>query len=89
MLEMIDQTLDLVFRQGGRPDASQTKYVQKLLHIMDYNKPYTAEQLLSALGLRSRANLRKNYLVPALEAGLVVMGIPDKPTSRNQTCIKK
>ena len=89
MLEMIDQTLDLVIRQGGEPDASQTKYVQKLLHIMDYNKPYTAEQLLSALGLRSRANLRKNYLVPALEAGLIVMGIPDKPTSRNQTYIKK
>ena len=41
------------------------------------------------LGLKSRDNFRKLYLTPALEMGLIVMGLPDKPTSRNQTYIRK
>ena len=45
--------------------------------------------LLALLGLKSKEALRKNYLGPALEFGLVIMSNPDKPTSRNQTYIKK
>ena len=41
------------------------------------------------LGLKSKETLRKNYINPALEAGLIVMGLPDKPTSRNQVYIRK
>jgi hypothetical protein len=44
---------------------------------------------MEKLGLKSRANFRKLYLIPALERNLIDMGIPDKPTSRNQTYIKK
>lgn len=36
------------------------------------------------LGLSDRENFRQNYLQPAIEAGLVALTIPDKPTSRNQ-----
>ena len=39
--------------------------------------------------MKSRNNFRKLYLLPALEQGLIVMGSPDKPTSRNQTYIRK
>ena len=36
------------------------------------------------LGLSNRDYFRKSYLQPAIEAGLVALTIPDKPTSRNQ-----
>ena len=48
-----------------------------------------AAQLMARLHLRSKDSFRKHYLLPALEKGLIVMSIPDKPTSRNQTYIKK
>ena len=51
--------------------------------------PYSATQLMEKLGLKSRANFRKLYLVPALEKNLIAMGIPDKPTTRKQTYIRK
>lgn len=88
MLDKINITLDNALQQIGRNDASLPKTVQKLLERMEYNEPYTMEELLERTGLKSRSSLRKNYLVPAIEKGLIVMGIPDKPTSRNQTYIK-
>ncbi len=42
------------------------------------------KSLQEALGLRSDANFRTLYLVPALEAGLLEMTIPDKPKSSRQ-----
>ncbi len=89
MLEKINQTLDQALQQIRKESAFRSRYVQKLLDVMEYDVPYTGEQLLTFLGLKSKANLRKNYLIPALAEGLIVMGIPDKPTSRNQTYIKK
>ena len=65
------------------------RQVQKLLSVMEYDVPYTTAQLMDMLGLNSRANFRKLYLDPALENNLIVMGIPDKPTSRNQNYIRK
>ncbi len=63
--------------------------VRHLLDVMEYDTPYTAAQIMTALGLKSKENLRKLYIGPALEMGLIVMGLPDKPTSRNQTYRKK
>ena len=51
--------------------------------------PYTGAQLMRKLELKSRENFRKLYLVPALERSLIIMSIPDKPTSRNQSYIRK
>ena len=87
MLQMIDRTLDQALLQAAGI-AYLSPQVQKLLEVMEYDEPYTSGQLLSLLGLRSRENLRKLYLKPALENGLIRLGIPDKPTSRNQTYIK-
>lgn len=41
-------------------------------------------ELLAALLLTDRKNLRTSYLQPALDAGLIEMTLPDKPTSRHQ-----
>lgn len=44
----------------------------------------TRQQLKEALGLRDDEHFRKAYLLPALDAGLVEMTIPDKPRSGKQ-----
>jgi Fic family protein len=44
----------------------------------------TRHQLKEALGLRDDEHFRKAYLLPALEAGLIEMTIPDKPRSSRQ-----
>ena len=43
---------------------------------------------LDLLELKSKETLRKNYLGPAIENGLIKMTLPDKPNSRNQRYIK-
>ena len=89
MLEMIDKTLDGAAEQLSSENAYLPGPVSKLMEEMEYDVPYTAAQLMEELGLRSKDNFRKLYLDPALERELIVRGIPDKPTSKNQTYIRK
>ena len=89
MLDKINLTLDWAIQQLAEKDAYLPETVQRLLDVMEYDVPYTAAQIMTALGLKSKDNLRKLYLKPALEKNLITMGLPDKPTSRNQTYIKK
>lgn len=44
----------------------------------------TRQQLKKALGLKDDEHFRKAYLLPALDAGLIEMTIPDKPRSSKQ-----
>ena len=44
----------------------------------------TRQHLQSALQLKDDEHFRKTYLLPALEAGLIEMTIPDKPRSSKQ-----
>ena len=37
-----------------------------------------------ALGLKNTKHVRKTYLLPALQAGLIEVTIPDKPRSKKQ-----
>ena len=41
-------------------------------------------QIQEALGLKHEDHFRKTYLLPALQAGLIEMTIPDKPRSSKQ-----
>lgn len=86
MLMQIDKLLDLVSLQDS--DSNQlSEYVKKLLSVMQTSHAYTTKRLLELLGLKSKETLRKNYLKPAIEASIIRMEIPDKPTSRNQRYI--
>ncbi len=89
MLDKIDLTLDWALQQAAGKDSYLSESVQALLNVMEYDVPYSAAALMDRLKLRSRDSFRKHYLNPALEKGLIVMGVPDKPTSRNQTYIRK
>ncbi len=46
--------------------------------------PKTAAELMAELGLSHRPTFRKNYLRPAMDAGLVEMTRPESPTAKNQ-----
>lgn len=88
MLDMINKSLDDIIEQSMN-NISVSKYVKRLLNCMEYDVPYTSNEVLEKLGLKSKETLRKNYLDPAINSGLIEMTIPDKPNSRNQRYIRK
>lgn len=49
----------------------------------------SALEIMRLLNLKSCNSFRSNDLAPAIEAGLVGLTEPDKPTSRNQRYFKK
>lgn len=89
MLDMIDKVLDDVMLQVNKVNAETSEYVRRMLAVMEYDIPYTSRDIMALLGLKSKDTLRKNYLNPAMELGLVKMTIPDKPNSRNQRYVKQ
>ena len=44
----------------------------------------TRQDIQEALGLKHRDHFNQAYLLPALQAGLIEMTIPDKPRSSKQ-----
>ena len=64
-------------------------YVYKMLEVMEHNIPYSANEIMALLDLKSKETFRKNSMNPALEIGAVKMTIPDKPRSKNQRYIKQ
>ena len=88
MLDMINQILNDVIEQSAN-NAGVSQYVKRLINCMEYDVPYTANEIMEKLGLKSKETLRKNYLDPAINMGLVEMTIPDKPNSRNQRYVRK
>lgn len=55
----------------------------RLMRVL--RREMTRKELQQALGLRDDEHFRTAYLLPALEAGLIEMTLPDKPTSRLQS----
>lgn len=88
MLTQISAVLDDILSTAGSLGDNLSEHVKKLLSVMEYDTPYTANAILDLLALKSKETLRKNYLGPAMENGLVKMTLPDKPNSRNQRYIK-
>lgn len=89
MLEQINTVLDEISIAVTAPGSNVSEYVSRLLSVMEYDTPYSSNELLSLLGLKSKEALRKNYLNPAIRDNLICMTEPDKPNSRNQRYIKK
>ena len=88
MLDIIDQVLDDVILQVNKANAETSEYVKKMLDLIEYDVPYTSNDIMDRLGLKSKETLRKNYINPAIELGLIRMTIPDKPNSKNQRYVK-
>lgn len=66
--------------QVGDQVSDQVKALLKCL----IKQPLTALAIMKKLGLSHRPTFRKNYLQPALDAGLIERTLPDKPNSSLQ-----
>ena len=66
----------------GEATGEVTGEVQRLLWAVAGEMPRRALQ--DALGLKHEDHFRKAYLLPAIDAGLLELTIPDKPRSSNQ-----
>lgn len=88
MLRMIDEVLEELVMAIDKEVFHISIYVSRLLEIMDYNIPISANEIMDRLGIKSKETLRNNYLDPAFENGLIKMTLPDKPTSKNQMYYK-
>lgn len=78
MLQVILESIQT--DQVGEQVSDQVK---RLLAVVT-DRPATAAGLMEMLGLSHRPTLRKNYLHPAMAAGLVEMTQPDSPKSPTQ-----
>ena len=78
-----------VIEQVNQSNLDVSEYVKKMLECMEYDVPYTANTIMEKLDIKSKETFRKNYLNPAMELGLIVMTIPDKPRSKNQRYVKQ
>ena len=88
ILLMINEVLDEVIVNSQNESRHISEQVNKLLEVMEDDIPYSANELLTLLNIRSKETLRASYLNPALENGLIKMTLPDKPNSKNQKYIK-
>ena len=84
MLKMINDTIDEVLKSIGQETKNISEQINRLLKIMEPGIPYSANELMKRLKIKSKETLRHSYLNSAIENGLVKMSIPDKPNSKNQ-----
>ncbi len=87
MLEVINQAIKDIVNDSREHYNHLNIQINKLMQVME-TYPQSAQQIMDRLKMKSRASFRKNYLIPALEAGLIGMTIPEKPTSKNQMYFK-
>ena len=75
-----------VARQVGRQVTPQVtpQVAEEVRLLQAISGEMTARQVRDALNLADREHFRTGYLLPALQAGLIEMTIPDKPRSRLQ-----
>lgn len=78
--------LRMVFRSLEPYDEEDTTHVnthvEQLISVLEND--ISRIKLQEKMGLGNRENFRKNYLIPALERGLIEMTIADKPKNIQQ-----
>lgn len=87
MLGMIKAAIEEIVSDTRNHINHINSQISALMSVIE-PYPMSAKELMERLGLKSRNGFRQNYLIPALEAGLIGMTCPDKPTSKNQRYFK-
>lgn len=79
-----DQVTGQVTGEVTPYDTPYDTGIVRLLEVISGSGGMNRKQIQEALGLKNTKHVRKTYLLPALQAGLIEMTIPDKPRSKNQ-----
>lgn len=87
MLDVINKAIKDILADSRKHYHHLSTYINALMGVIE-SFPQSATELMTKLGIKSRNSFRDNYLKPALEAGLIGMTIPEKPTSKNQMYFK-
>ena len=87
MLGVIKKAVSELARDTHNHQSHISNQIRALMSVIE-TYPMSAVELMEKLGLKSRVTFRKNYIQPALEAGLIAMTDPDTPTNRNQRYFK-
>lgn len=87
MLNVINKAIKNIIIDTRNHYNHINNQITKLMKVIEIY-PQSATELMQKLNLKSRVGFRKNYLQPAIEAGLIGMTEPNKPTSKNQKYFK-
>ena len=87
MLDVINKAIKDIITDTRNHYNHINNQITELMKVID-SYPQSATELMEKLNLKSRLGFRKNYLQHALDAGLIRMTEPDKPTSKNQKYFK-
>ena len=87
MLDVINKAIKDIITDTRNHYNHINNQITELMKVIE-SYPQSATELMLKLNLKSRLGFRKNYLQPALDAGLIGMTEPDKPTSKNQKYFK-
>ncbi len=87
MLDVINKAINDIITDTRNHYNHINNQITELMKVIE-SYPQSATELMEKLNLKSRLGFRKNYLQPALDAGLIGMTEPDKPTSKNQKYFK-
>lgn len=87
MLDVINKAIKDTITDTRNHYNHINNQITDLMKVIE-SYPQSAIELMEKLNLKSRLGFRKNYLQPALDAGLIGMTEPDKPTSKNQKYFK-
>ena len=87
MLDVINKAIKDIITDTRNHYNHINNQITELMKVIE-SYPQSATELMEKLNLKSRLGFRKNYLQAALDAGLIGMTEPDKPTSKNQKYFK-
>lgn len=87
MLGIIDDAVTQMLEESSDYSFYISNRVDELMRVIQ-PYPLSLPELMERLKLKSRDGFRKNYIVPAIKAGLIAMTEPEKPTSKNQRYYK-
>lgn len=87
MLDVINKALKDILADSRKHYNHLSTYINALMGVIE-SYPQSAAELMMKLGIKSRNSFRDHYLKPALDAGLIGMTMPEKPTSKNQMYFK-
>lgn len=87
MLKMIKASLKDIIKDSRNHYNHINNQITALMAVIE-SYPMSLTELMEKVGLKDRDTFRKNYILPAIEAGIIGMTEPNKPRSKNQKYFK-